>query len=251
MCKSARAGAFNVAGILLAIVSAYDDPESDERPSLRTGASLESFLKGEEPVGHDLMERMDSISDKLSKLLDADPEIDAAGNIGPKSVFSSKTSYFKATTNNVPSFAPVDFISSAMLVYKNPDRPNALLLQDIKALRKFVRQKHKDLRMNQVVFKTAWEFIVDEMSKRLAGDYSGDIGDEAPAEVAAPVPPVAEAEGNGNQVQDNEVVPNDVEQEIEQHAEPGGELGNQEDEKLSAFNIPRRAEEEAPPREER
>lgn len=48
-------------------------------------------------------------------------------------------------------------------------RSDPELIDDVKAMRYYLRIKHKDLRVNAQCWVTVWEFVTDEMNRRRAG----------------------------------------------------------------------------------
>lgn len=171
-----------MAGRVLAMITHHnDDPTTARTPLLH----LDKFLKEKVDVENTHRTNLIAVLDQFLVLVRTDPERNAATEKrSTQSVFSSKASFFNATVHKVLSFSPIEFLATATLIYRHANRSNDMLREDIKAMRKFIRQSHRDLRTNPSVFATAWYFIVTEMRKRVAGDYSGDIGDDAPAAAA-------------------------------------------------------------------
>ena len=59
----------------------------------------------------------------------------------------------------VKTFAPLELVAVCVLLSQKGDRPEGMLVGDIRALREELRHKHVDLRLNEDCWKSAWEYI--------------------------------------------------------------------------------------------
>ncbi|CZT50880.1 uncharacterized protein RSE6_11948 [Rhynchosporium secalis] len=88
--------------------------------------------------------------------------------INSNSVFDPSPEFLKRQggVGNVRTFSPVELVVTAILVAVHLDRTDEELLEDVKAMRIFLRRKHKDLRVNSLCWGTGWGFITREMDIR-------------------------------------------------------------------------------------
>jgi len=69
--------------------------------------------------------------------------------------------------NHVRTFSPLELVVTAVLVAVHMDhRTDEQLLDDVKAMRLYLRVEHKDLRVNAQCWATAWFFITEIMDRR-------------------------------------------------------------------------------------
>ncbi|CAN9447637.1 unnamed protein product [Alternaria sp. RS040] len=62
--------------------------------------------------------------------------------------------------SGVQTFAPIEMVAATVLISMYSEtRTNELLLGDIRTLRKALREKFKDLRLNTTVWKFVWDFV--------------------------------------------------------------------------------------------
>jgi hypothetical protein len=69
--------------------------------------------------------------------------------------------------NHVRTFSPLELVVTAVLVAVHMDhRTDKQLLDDVKAMRLYLRVEHKDLRVNAQCWATSWYFITEIMDRR-------------------------------------------------------------------------------------
>jgi hypothetical protein len=72
-----------------------------------------------------------------------------------------------AGVNHVRTFSPLELVVTAVLVACQMDhRTDAELLDDVKAMRTYLRVEHKDLRVNAQCWATSWYYITEIMDRR-------------------------------------------------------------------------------------
>jgi hypothetical protein len=69
--------------------------------------------------------------------------------------------------NHVRTFSPLELVVTAILIAVHMDyRSDAQLIDDIKAMRQYLRIEHKDLRVNAQCWGTSWYYITEIMDRR-------------------------------------------------------------------------------------
>jgi hypothetical protein len=72
-----------------------------------------------------------------------------------------------AGVNHVRTFSPLELVVTAVLVACQMDyRTDEQLLDDVKAMRTYLRVEHKDLRVNAQCWSTSWYYITEIMDRR-------------------------------------------------------------------------------------
>jgi hypothetical protein len=72
-----------------------------------------------------------------------------------------------AGINHVRTFSPLELVVTAILIAVHMDyRSDNQLLDDIKAMRQYLRVEHKDLRVNAQCWSTSWFYITEIMDRR-------------------------------------------------------------------------------------
>lgn len=73
----------------------------------------------------------------------------------------------EAGVNHVRTFSPLELVVTAILIAVHMKyRTDKELLDDIKAMRQYLRVEHKDLRVNAQCWGTSWYFITEIMDRR-------------------------------------------------------------------------------------
>lgn len=94
--------------------------------------------------------------------------------VNTNSVFDASPAFLRqAKIYHVRTFSPFELVIVAILVTVHKDhRTDMELLEDVKFMRIYLRQKHRDLRVNAQCWTTAWQYITDEMDIRRASSAS-------------------------------------------------------------------------------
>lgn len=96
------------------------------------------------------------------------------------STLANTPEYSAAFTEITERVAPVEFIFIGVMLYVLPDVPHAILARKVLELRRSVRQTHHDVRTNNKVVRSLWEFV-------------SRTAEELKAETRVVVPPAKES----------------------------------------------------------
>lgn len=84
-----------------------------------------------------------------------------------------------AGVNHVRTFSPLELVVTAVLVSCQMDyRTDEELLDDVKAMRLYLRVEHKDLRVNAQCWATSWYYITEIMDRRRGIKTATSISEE-------------------------------------------------------------------------
>lgn len=126
--------------------------------------ALTRMLEEKEPINPALKENLKAIFDRYENLvkLSSTRITTTRYRVNANSAFDPAPNFLRGDGfDHVRTFSPLELISSALLVcYHMAVRTDAQLLDDVKEMRRHLRLKHKDLRVNAQCWTTAWEFIV-------------------------------------------------------------------------------------------
>ncbi|CAD6444671.1 b8db7d67-9458-4472-afac-c64092c8f8c3 [Sclerotinia trifoliorum] len=146
-------------------------------PSLQASPqALMRVLEDPEPISmglklafKDVFGRFESLIKKSSSKL-ADDQC----KLLKDSVFDPAPDFLKESdVNHVRTFSPLELVTSGILIsYHKDKRSNDALLEDIKAMRRFLRLKHRDLRVNTQCWATAWEFISEHVNPNPVNNFA-------------------------------------------------------------------------------
>ncbi len=128
------------------------------RPVLRGQvSSLEKFVQNGSALNETTKSHLRRVFTIFNNLLEDDPQT------------FQDNGYTRAK-----KFAPIELVGVCVLISQHGTggRSLPMLHGDIRDLRGFLREKHKDLRMNNSVWKDIWEFIDDLEGRRGAADGS-------------------------------------------------------------------------------
>ncbi|KAH8684293.1 hypothetical protein BGZ60DRAFT_523515 [Tricladium varicosporioides] len=176
LSKQSRASGFR---LVLTIFTMIQEILSGKRkrsscPTLQASPqSLLKVLEDKAPIPDALKLRYKAIFDRYENLVKiSSTQITATRfKVDQNSVFDPAPDFLRqAGVEHVRTFSPLELIATAILVAINMDtRSDPELIDDVKAMRYYLRIKHKDLRVNAQCWITVWEFVTDEMNRRRAG----------------------------------------------------------------------------------
>ncbi len=133
--------------------------------------ALQRVLEDKMPINPSLKLRLKSIFDKYETLVKlSSTRITATTwRVKVNSVFDPAPEYLREVgVNHVRTFSPLELVVTAVLVaVRMEERTEEELLDDVGEMRKYLRGKHRDLRVNAQCWNTAWEFITEVMEKRI------------------------------------------------------------------------------------
>lgn len=89
----------------------------------------------------------------------------------PNSAFAPAPDFLRdPRVGHVKTFAPIELLATGVLLSKYMDeRSDAMLLGDIAEMRHYLRENHKDLRVNGACWASVWEYLDDVMIQRRGG----------------------------------------------------------------------------------
>ncbi|KAM0125470.1 hypothetical protein ACHAQE_001530 [Botrytis cinerea] len=139
-------------------------------PSLQASPqALMRVLEDPEPISMGLKLAFKDVFDRFESLikLSSTKLPDDQYELQKNSVFDPAPEFLKeADVNHVRTFSPLELVATGILIsYHKDRRSDDALLSDIKSLRRFLRLKHKDLRVNAQCWATAWEFISEHVHR--------------------------------------------------------------------------------------
>ncbi|EMR90347.1 hypothetical protein BcDW1_1162 [Botrytis cinerea BcDW1] len=139
-------------------------------PSLQASPqALMRVLEDPEPISMGLKLAFKDVFDRFESLikLSSTKLPDDQYELQKNSVFDPAPEFLKeADVNHVRTFSPLELVATGILIsYHKDRRSDDALLSDIKSLRRFLRLKHKDLRVNAQCWATAWEFISEHIHR--------------------------------------------------------------------------------------
>jgi len=197
--KQNRASGFR---LVLTIFTMIQEVMSGKRkrssaPTLQASPqALLKVLDDKAPIEDVLKLKFKAIFDRYENLVKlSSTQITATRfKINNNSVFDPAPDFLRASgVEHVRTFSPLELIGTAILVSSHIDkRTDQELLEDVKAMRFYLRVKHKDLRVNAQCWVTVWEFVTEEMARRKAVKNGHVIGRPLPAS-GQPVNGVARA----------------------------------------------------------
>jgi hypothetical protein len=143
--------------------------------------ALTRMLEEKGPINPALKLRMKAIFDQYEALvkLSSTRITTTRYRVNSDSAFDPAPNFLRGDGfDHVRTFSPLELISSALLIcYHMRTRSDAQLLNDLKELRRHLRVKHKDLRVNAQCWTTAWEFIIGIKSPKDTSTESTDASD--------------------------------------------------------------------------
>jgi len=188
--KQTRASAFR---LVLTIFTMIQEVMSDRRkknatPSLQASPqALSRVLDDPEPINPVLKLHFKQVFDKYESLIKSCSEQITATSykVNKNSVFDPAPDFLRGEeVSHVRTFSPLELVATGVLIcYYMEERSDEQLLESIKELRHYLRQKHKDLRLNAQCWATAWECISGKTDKagsrqrRGSGSEGGDDED--------------------------------------------------------------------------
>lgn len=209
MSKQGRASGFR---LTLTVFAMVQEIMSDRRrgtvPTLQASPqALTRMLEEKEPINPALKLQMKSIFDRFEQLVrQTSTKITTKRwRINADSAFDAAPNFLRGDGfDHVRTFSPLELICSGLLIsYHMNTRDDKQLLEDVKEMRRHLRLKHKDLRVNAQCWTTAWEYIIEIGSER-SNSTTEEAGlpearDEYPAMKAAPRRAPRNSKGSGIQ----------------------------------------------------
>lgn len=146
--------------------------------------ALTRMLEEKEPINPVLKLRLKAVFDRYEKLVKLSSSKVTAKKykVNVDSVFDTAPDFLRGEGfDHVRTFSPLELISTGILIcYHMEKRTDAQLLNDVKEMRRHLRIKHKDLRVNAQCWATVWEFITkvgssDSVTPEIAENSNSNI----------------------------------------------------------------------------
>lgn len=175
LSKQSRASGFRLILTIFTMIQEVLSGSTNGRrkrtvPSLQASPqALMRVLEDPEPISMGLKLAFKDVFDRFESLikLSSTKLPDDQYELQKNSVFDPAPEFLKeADVNHVRTFSPLELVATGILIsYHKDRRSDDALLSDIKSLRRFLRLKHKDLRVNAQCWATAWEFISEHIHR--------------------------------------------------------------------------------------
>ncbi|THV52040.1 hypothetical protein BGAL_0091g00250 [Botrytis galanthina] len=175
LSKQSRASGFRLILTIFTMIQEVLSGSANGRrrktvPSLQASPqALMRVLEDPEPISMGLKLAFKDVFDRFESLikLSSTKLPDGQYQVQKNSVFDPAPEFLKeADVNHVRTFSPLELVATGILIsYHKDRRSDDVLLSDIKSLRRFLRLKHKDLRVNAQCWATAWEFISEHVHR--------------------------------------------------------------------------------------
>ncbi|KAI9733220.1 MAG: hypothetical protein M1818_007338 [Claussenomyces sp. TS43310] len=147
------------------------------RPILQSSPQvLTKLLLDDKSLDEDTKFKFKQVFDRYQRLVEMSSTRSPTGRLGFKiisdSAFDPAPEYLRERgVGHVKTFSPIELLATAVLLFVHlENRSDAMLLGDIMEMRHYLREKHTDLRINQVCWNTAWEYIDSVMISRRGGE---------------------------------------------------------------------------------
>lgn len=146
-------------------------------PSLQASPqALMRVLEDPEPISMGLKLAFKDVFDRFESLIKKSSTRLSNGRykLLKDSVFDPSPEFLKdQDVNHVRTFSPLELVASGILIsYHKDKRSDDALLEDIKSMRRFLRLKHRDLRVNAQCWATAWEFISEHVNRNSMNNFA-------------------------------------------------------------------------------
>jgi hypothetical protein len=148
-----------------------DDPESLRfTPALQSNPNaLTKLLLSEGSLNEGVKGYLKDVFDTYQRLVDicTQKSFNSKGGfkITRDSAFDPSPKFLEdEKVDHVKTFSPLELLATAILILHHmPYRTDEILLNDIKNMRYYLRERHRDLRINNQCWTTAWKFIDQEL----------------------------------------------------------------------------------------
>jgi hypothetical protein len=173
--KQTRASGFRavvtIFAQILEVKCLMDDPESlRSTPALQSNPNaLTKLLLSEGSLNEGVKGHLKDVFDTYQRLVDLCTQESSNSKSGFKiirdSAFDPSPKFLEGEkVDHVKTFSPLELLATAVLIlYHMPYRTDETLLNDIRNMRYYLREKHRDLRINNQCWTTAWKFIHQEL----------------------------------------------------------------------------------------
>jgi hypothetical protein len=179
--KQARASGFRaivtIFAQILEVKFLMDDPESiGSTPALQSNPqALTKLLLSHGSLNEAVKALLKDVFDTYQRLVDICSQVSVNNKGGYKiiknSAFDPSPRFLEdKKVDHVKTFSPLELLATAILIlYHMSSRTQDMLLDDIKNMRYYLRENHRDLRINNQCWTTAWKFIDQELKVYQSG----------------------------------------------------------------------------------
>lgn len=184
VCKQGRASGFRaiitIFCQILEVISPSGKGKNREgvghKPVLAASpAVLVKLLKDDQSLDEGTKSKLKQVFDRFQTLYEMSSVRSNHTKTGRKvkvnSAFDSAPDYLSERgVGHVKTFSPLELLGTAILLSVHMHtRTDQMLLGDIQELRHYLRENHKDLRINQLCWSSVWEYIDHVMIQRRGG----------------------------------------------------------------------------------
>jgi len=156
---------------ILEVKTVLDDPQnSGVTPALQSNPqALTKLLLNNGSLNVAVKAQLKDVFDTYQGLIDLcsrEPANKDSPKIIRNSAFDPSPQFLEGKkVNHVKTFSPLELLATAILILCHMgSRKQQMLLDDIKNMRYYLREKHQDLRVNNQCWTTAWKFIYQELA---------------------------------------------------------------------------------------
>ncbi|KAL3418826.1 hypothetical protein PVAG01_09047 [Phlyctema vagabunda] len=177
LSKQNRASGFRVVLTIFTMIQEVMFRAEDGRkgiPTLQSSPqSLNKVLEDKKPISETLKARFKEVFDRFQSLVKSSSTQTESGTwkVNQDTPFDPAPLFLKEeAVNHVKTYSPLELMATGILIAKHmKTRGDELLLGDIREMRHYLREKHKDLRVNAQCWVSAWEFLDYELLRRRGG----------------------------------------------------------------------------------
>jgi len=186
LCTQKRASGFRLIVTIFSQIMEVQSPSGDKRknkdgagstPTLQSAPNvLMKLLMNTKILNEAVKKVFKKVFDKYQELLDlcSDPSEDSATGfkIRKDTCFDPAPASLKSHgVFHVKTFSPLEVVVTAILLLMHMDRRNnRMLMDDIMDMRVYLRQVHRDLRLNGACWATAYKYIDEDLILRRGGE---------------------------------------------------------------------------------
>jgi hypothetical protein len=186
LCTQKRASGFRLIVTIFSQIMEVQSPSGDRRkdkdgagstPTLQSGPNvLMKLLMNTRILNEGVKKVFKKVFDKYQELVDlcSDPSDDSATGFKIRRDTCFATAPAALTSHgvfHVKTFSPLEVVITAILLLMHMDkRNNRMLMDDIMDMRVYLRQIHRDLRLNGACWATAYKYIDVDLILRRGGE---------------------------------------------------------------------------------
>ncbi|RDW79941.1 hypothetical protein BP6252_04579 [Coleophoma cylindrospora] len=208
LSKQNRASGFRVVLTIFTMIQevgahAENTDSKKGMPTLQSSPqALSKVLDDKKPISEALKSEFKDVFDKFEALVKqcSTKLPSGAWKINRDSPFDPAPEFLREdAVNHVKTYSPLELLATGILIAKYMgERSDELLLGDIQEMRHFLREKHKDLRVNAQCWISTWDFLDHELLLRRGGPGGTPLPDIQRQTSKPPSPPRTDSENEGS-----------------------------------------------------